>query len=67
MDIGHLTWRKASFSTSNGGACVEIAQFPESAVGVRDSEDPDGPKLVFAPDEWRLFVNGAKAGQFDLS
>jgi len=66
MDIGHLTWRKASRSTSNGGGCVEIAQFPDAAVGVRDSKDPEGPKLVFAPNDWHLFLTGAKAGQFDV-
>jgi hypothetical protein len=67
MGIGHVTWRKSSYSTSNGGGCVEVARFPASAIAVRDSKDPDGPQLVFAMDEWRAFVAGLKAGQFDLS
>ena len=67
MDVGHVTWRKSSYSTSQGGGCVEVAQFPASAVGVRDSKDPQGPKLLFTLDEWRAFVAGVKAGQFDLS
>jgi hypothetical protein len=25
---------------------------------VRDSKDPDGPILIFTPDEWDAFVNG---------
>ena len=40
---------------------------PESAVAVRDSKDPDGPRLVVTPDEWRAFAAGVKAGEFDLS
>lgn len=66
MDISHLTWRKASHSTSNGGNCVEVAVIPPSAVAVRDSKDPDGPKLAFTPDDWRAFVAGVKVGEFDL-
>jgi hypothetical protein len=67
MDLSDVTWRKSSYSGSSGGGCVEVAQFPASAVGVRDSKDPEGPKLLFALDEWRAFVAGVKAGQFDLS
>jgi hypothetical protein len=67
MDSSGLIWRKSSYSGSNGGNCVEIAQFPDTAVAVRDSKNPDGPRLVFAPDVWRGFVSGAKAGQFDLA
>ena len=36
-------------------------------VGVRDSKDPDGPKLTFAPDEWAAFTTGIKTGEFGLS
>jgi hypothetical protein len=67
MDISHVTWRKSSYSGANGGGCVEIAQFPAAAVGVRDSKNPEGPSLLLTVDEWRAFVAGAKTGQFDLS
>ena len=67
MDLSDVTWRKSSYSGSSGGGCVEVAQFPALVVGVRDSKDPEGPKLLLALDEWRTFVAGAKAGQFDLS
>jgi hypothetical protein len=65
VEVG--VWRKASYSASNGGACVEVARVPTSAVAVRDSKDPDGPRLVVTPDEWRAFAAGVKAGEFDLS
>ena len=31
------------------------------ATAVRDSKDPDGPKLVFAAEEWRSFIDSIKA------
>jgi hypothetical protein len=67
MDISNLTWRKASYSTSNGGNCVEVARPPAPAVAVRDSKNPDGPVLVFTPMQWRAFAAGIKAGEFDLA
>jgi len=67
MDISHVTWRKASSSTSNGGGCVEVARNLRGVVAVRDSKDPDGPTLAFAPDQWRAFTDQVKAGAFDLT
>jgi hypothetical protein len=34
---------------------------------VRDSKDPQGPVLLFTPDEWRAFVGGVRNGEFDLT
>jgi Domain of unknown function (DUF397) len=66
MDLTRAEWRKSSYSTGNGGACVEVARNLPGIVAVRDSKDPDGPKLAFAPDEWRAFTAGIRAGEFDL-
>jgi Domain of unknown function (DUF397) len=39
-------WRKSSYSgTQSGSNCVELARIGE-AVGIRDSKNPEGPKLV---------------------
>jgi hypothetical protein len=66
MDLTRAVWRKSSYSSANGGQCVEIASNLPDAVAVRDSKNPDGPKLAFAPDEWQAFTAGVKAGEFDL-
>jgi len=60
-------WRKSSYSGGNGGACVEVARNLPEVVGVRDSKDPDGAALAFAPDEWEAFTAGVRGGEFDLS
>jgi hypothetical protein len=52
-------WRKSSYSSANGGACVEVADGP-GVVAVRDSKDPDGPALVFSPADWSAFIASLK-------
>ncbi|MBG0821147.1 DUF397 domain-containing protein [Planomonospora sp. ID91781] len=66
MDLSAAVWRKSSRSSGNGGQCVEVADNLPGVVAVRDSKDPDGPKLLFTPAEWKAFVGGVKAGEFDL-
>jgi hypothetical protein len=67
MGTDHVTWRKSSYSGSSGGNCVEMARVATSAIAVRDSKDPQGPRLVFTPDDWREFVAGVRAGEFDVA
>ncbi len=66
-NIDNATWRKSSYSGSNGGACVEVADKMPGVVAVRDSKDPGGPVLDFRPGEWRAFTAAVKAGEFDLA
>ncbi|MBM0236231.1 DUF397 domain-containing protein [Micromonospora sp. ATA32] len=56
MDMTGAQWRKSSRSSTNGGACVEVADNLPGVVGVRDSKDPSGPVLTFTPAAWRTFV-----------
>jgi Domain of unknown function (DUF397) len=66
MDLSNATWRKSSYSGGNGGNCVEVAVLPDGGRAVRDSKDPDGPKLTCSPAEWRTFINAMRSGTFDL-
>ncbi|MCW2901298.1 MAG: hypothetical protein JWO67_3563 [Streptosporangiaceae bacterium] len=52
-------WRKSTRSGTNGGACVEVA-VSLGVVAVRDSKNPDGGALIFAPGAWRAFVTEIK-------
>jgi hypothetical protein len=67
MDLSCVEWRKASYSGTNGGGCVEIST--REVAGrrlVRDSKHPDGDVLAVVPQEWRAFIMSVKAGEFDL-
>jgi Domain of unknown function (DUF397) len=57
-------WRKSSHS-SGQGACVEVADL-RAAIAVRDSKDPDGPRLVFPTADWQAFTDAVKAGHYEL-
>jgi hypothetical protein len=50
-----VAWRKSSFSEPNGNACVEVV-VDQVAVGMRDSKNPDGPKLTFDHSRWLAFT-----------
>jgi Domain of unknown function (DUF397) len=50
------TWRKSSYSGSNGGECVEVAD-GKQAVMVRDTKDSgNGPVLAFTASAWSRFI-----------
>lgn len=48
-------WRTATYSGANGGDCVEVS-CADARVAIRDSKNPDGPKLSFTPAAWRSFM-----------
>jgi Domain of unknown function (DUF397) len=67
MDLSRAEWRKASYSTGNGGACVEVARNLPGVVAVRDSKDPEGPRLAVTPRGWAAFTRRVKAGDYSLT
>jgi Domain of unknown function (DUF397) len=74
-----VAWQKSSYCgngtclevgwTRSGAcadaACVEVHTVADM-VHVRDSKNPDQPALAFTHDEWQAFLEGAKAGEFDV-
>ncbi|MFB7406294.1 DUF397 domain-containing protein [Streptomyces sp. NPDC056202] len=55
MSTTELAWFKSSYSTGDGGNCIEVATAP-STVHVRDSKRPEGPQLTLAPATWTEFL-----------
>jgi hypothetical protein len=45
---------------------AETGYRPE-VVAVRDSKDPNGPKLTFSPTGWERFTGSVRVGAFNLS
>jgi hypothetical protein len=56
-------WFKSSRSSDNA-ACVEV-RITADLIGVRDSKNPDGPALGFAPTAWTGFLGGLRGGVSD--
>jgi Domain of unknown function (DUF397) len=57
-----LNWRKSSYSGGNGGGCVEVATTSGTQY-VRDSKDPDGPRLQASSVAYRVFIEAVKDGR----
>ncbi|MGW1275528.1 DUF397 domain-containing protein [Streptomyces tsukubensis] len=53
-----LTWRKSSYSGGDQGQCLEIADTAGS-IHVRDSKNPEGAMLTFAPGQFAAFAQFA--------
>ncbi|MYY11932.1 DUF397 domain-containing protein [Streptomyces sp. SID4919] len=59
MSRGTVPWVKSTYSSQDGGNCVEWAPshaLAHGVVPVRDSKAPDGPALTIAPPAWACFV-----------
>jgi hypothetical protein len=54
----HLVWTKSSYSSGEGGQCVEVAR-TAGAVHIRDSKWATGPVLMVSPAEWTAFLRAA--------
>jgi hypothetical protein len=57
------TWRKSSRSADGtSGDCVEVA-YLNTVIGVRDSKNPNGPRLTLSPATWRALTDHIKHGR----
>ncbi|WP_369036067.1 DUF397 domain-containing protein [Streptomyces adonidis] len=57
-------FRKSSASQGANTDCVEVAQTADGGRAIRDSKDPQGPVLFFAPTGWNAFSAGVSGGEF---
>ncbi|MER7874174.1 DUF397 domain-containing protein [Streptomyces solisilvae] len=58
-----LSWFKSSYSSGEGGMCVEVAATPDT-VHVRDSKDRHGAQLAFSIRQWDAFIGRLTAEEF---
>ncbi|KAB2382787.1 DUF397 domain-containing protein [Actinomadura montaniterrae] len=59
MDLSKAVWRKATRSTAEGDNCVEVAGVP-NVVALRDSKDPNGPKIIVSRSDFRHLAETLK-------
>ena len=52
-------WRKSTYSGANGAQCVEVGTATGSVL-VRDTKNPDGPRLAFGRGAWENFAARVK-------
>ncbi|MFJ5308354.1 DUF397 domain-containing protein [Streptomyces sp. NPDC088350] len=60
IDLSSVTWRKSSYSNTDGGNCIEVAPNLPTLVPVRDSKNPTLGALLFSASTWSVFVESVK-------
>ncbi|MEZ3182594.1 DUF397 domain-containing protein [Streptomyces pimonensis] len=50
-----VAWKKSSYSGADTPSCIEVATAPDHIL-VRDSKNPDGPRLALTPTTWAAFL-----------
>jgi hypothetical protein len=62
-----IHWRKSSRSQGNAeGNCVEVSTNLTGATLIRDSKNPNGPRLVLGPTALTAFLSHVRSGRYDL-
>jgi Domain of unknown function (DUF397) len=60
------TWRKSSFSMGSDSTCVMFQRQGSNVLLRHSKHDTNDPVLVFTTEEWRAFISGVKAGEFEV-
>ncbi|WP_183091293.1 DUF397 domain-containing protein [Streptomyces radicis] len=54
-------WRTSSYSTAQGGECVEVRDGVPDAIPVRDTKQRGtGPVITIGHNAWRAFIDMTK-------
>jgi uncharacterized protein DUF397 len=59
-----LKWQVSSLCSGNG-ECVAVAKLCDGDIVVKDTKERDGHVLRFSASEWRAFLAGVRAGEFE--
>lgn len=57
---------KSSFSGNNPNACVEVAMHGDLVALRNSTHGGQGPTVEYTTAEWRAFLAGVTAGEFDV-
>lgn len=60
MNLNEAVWRKVSRSHDDGDQCVEVASALD-VIAIRDSKDPDGPKVIMNREGFRRLAEMLKS------
>ena len=64
MDMTNAQWRTSSYTSGNGGNCVEVAGMG-AVIAVRDTKDRSRGMLRVSVNEWQRFIGAVNLGELD--
>jgi hypothetical protein len=59
-----IQWRTSSHSQGGQGECIEVSTGVADASLIRDSKDPDGPRLSLRRSDLAVFLSNVKSGRY---
>ncbi|MFI6584344.1 DUF397 domain-containing protein [Embleya sp. NPDC050493] len=59
-DANAATWRKSTYSNSDGGNCVEVRDDLPGLVPIRDSKDPSIGHLTIGAASWTALTDALR-------
>jgi len=59
-------WRKSSYSSGAASTCVMFQHRGGHVLLRHSKKETSDAILTFTTEEWRAFILGAKAGEFDV-
>ncbi|WP_424643325.1 DUF397 domain-containing protein [Embleya sp. AB8] len=60
-DANATTWRKSTYSNSDGGNCVEVRDDLPGIVPIRDSKDPSIGHLTIDATAWTALTDAIRS------
>lgn len=63
-DLSRAVWRKATYSGSGNGGCVEVAANLPGVIAIRDSKRPDDGAHIVSKAVFATFLADIKAGRY---
>lgn len=66
FDTAAARWVRPDADDGSPGE-IEIGFADSGLVAMRRFDDPEGPILIYTPEEWEAFVGGVRDGELDLA
>jgi uncharacterized protein DUF397 len=63
--MDRMMWRKSTYSSANGGDCIEVARLP-GAIGIRDSKKPSAGHLTVSTRTFGALLDEIRTGKHTL-
>jgi len=59
-------WQRSSYCKTDSPMCIEVSGLDQNWIKIRDSKVTDSTEMWWTREEWQIFIDGVKAGEFDL-
>jgi hypothetical protein len=66
FDAATARWERVTDNNGQPGR-LEIGRAADGLIALRHHDTPNGPILIYTPDEWDAFTDGVNKGEFEIT